>query len=388
LRLLTIQNTGYLMGYIYDFNQFSRVIHQLKEFRRFSNNVLDNSPIPTWVANFDKSILYVNSAMEDKTGFSRSYLIGEKPPYPFWPEDCIDEYMEDLHDSFNQGLRGTLRKLCRKNGDILWVEIYSKAIKENGYLKYYISSWVDLTYERHLQEDLQFYIAEVTKAQEEERRRIARDLHDETAQSLAILCGEVKQIIEHSDTDNEVLARLRRIPESIEAILHDVRVISNNLRPALLEKLGLISSLTMLAKEAEEKGRLNCGVETDGSKRRLPPDIELTLFRIVQEALSNVIKHAHASSVSIRLVYNDSDIELNVADDGCGFKTPSHWAALSREGKLGIMNISERVRLFGGNLIIESALGEGSTLKVSIPISVSGHPKPAREGQVKIRHLG
>jgi signal transduction histidine kinase len=215
---------------------------------------------------------------------------------------------------------------------------------------------------RQRQESLQSYVRQVTHAQEEERRRIARELHDETAQELVHLVRKVEQLRDAPD--------LTRATDDLLTIargtLQSVRRYSRDLRPSILDDLGLVAAIEMVVEEAN--GRLPNGARltVTGTPRRVDGPVELALFRIAQEALRNVEKHARATSATVDLDFHSGRIRLSMTDDGLGFAPPKNVADLSRVGKLGLLGMKERAELVGGSLEVHSSPGKGTRLVVRV----------------------
>jgi signal transduction histidine kinase len=204
-------------------------------------------------------------------------------------------------------------------------------------------------------------VQRVVEAQEQERARLARELHDETGQALTSILLGLKSLEEAVDTD-EGRASVAALRELVVTTLRDVRGLAVELRPAALDDFGLVPALERLADTFREKTGLDVALEAQLGDGRLDPTLETTLYRIVQEALTNVLKHAEAQHVSISLVRKDGSVAAVVEDDGRGF-TPE---APPREA-LGLIGMRERVGLVGGRISIESAPGAGTTLAVEVP---------------------
>ncbi len=219
---------------------------------------------------------------------------------------------------------------------------------------------------------LQEYTREVLRSQEAERQRISRDLHDETMQGLVGLAGRIelcrKALVEGA-TD-EVGARLAELHTLARDALADVQRMSRHLRPRMLEDLGLPAALQALCEELARhmpmaSARVHC--EIVGTPLRLPDELELTAFRVVQEALTNVRKHARrATRVNVTLSFEDGELLTLIEDDGPGF-TPDTSESWMREGHLGLAGMRERARLFGGELMVISAPGEGTYIRLRLP---------------------
>ncbi len=207
----------------------------------------------------------------------------------------------------------------------------------------------------------------VVAAQETERQRIARELHDETGQALTAL-GMGLRGLEGTlrGPDPEVVTKNLRQLETLAAhSLDELQRLISDLRPSHLDDLGLPSALRWYANDFEERTRLDVSVEIQGDEKPVSSPVKTALFRIVQEALTNVIKHAQAKRVHISLIYAGEEVRIRVKDDGKGFE-----ARAARPGKRstwGLRNMEERAAQLGGRFEINSRPGEGTTIEVSIP---------------------
>ena len=212
------------------------------------------------------------------------------------------------------------------------------------------------------------YMMQVTRVQEEERKRIAQELHEETVQSLSALCLATESIIKAKRRNSrDTLADLEELREKINHVIEQVRSFSYGLRPGVLDYLGLIAALETLTDELHEKG-IKANITTSGKERSLPPDVEITLFRIAQESLSNIKKYSLATQVNVSVVYSDTKIKLIIVDKGQGFSLPERLIELANEGKLGLIGIEERTRLYGGSFSIHTRPRKGTKITITLPL--------------------
>lgn len=230
----------------------------------------------------------------------------------------------------------------------------------------------DVTEQRRMQENLRFYVSEVLKAQEKERLRIARELHDDTAQALTGLSRRLDMLADTLTSSDdqprqEIAERLEELRGQSDTILEGVRRFSRDLRPPVLDDLGLLPALKWLATSLEEQHGIAANIRVLGEQHRLPDDTELALFRIAQEALNNTAKYAGASAVELAVDFRSGGITLAISDDGKGFEVPRGITDLASSGKLGIIGMQERVRLLGGTLDIHSESGSGTSVTVTVP---------------------
>jgi two-component system, NarL family, sensor histidine kinase DegS len=211
-------------------------------------------------------------------------------------------------------------------------------------------------------------VQQITRTQEEERNRIARDLHDETAQTLYALNRQVDNYIRSSGThlSPETTELLKNVGEQIRSILQGVRRFSQNLRPPMLDDLGLLATIRWLVRDLQERGKLEATLTVTGSERRLPSHVELTIFRVIQEASRNVEKHAQATKIDFTIDF-DETIRITITDNGKGFELKGELAELPRGGRLGLVGMEERVHLIGGKMKIESELAKGTRILIEVP---------------------
>jgi signal transduction histidine kinase len=202
----------------------------------------------------------------------------------------------------------------------------------------------------------------VVEAQEEERRRLARELHDETGQALASILLGLKTLEEASDV-TELRERVAALRSRVVETLQDVRRLAVELRPAALDDFGLEPALERLASGFAEQTGLKVELESRLHDERLPQEVETVLYRIVQEALTNVVKHADAGRVSIVVTRRSGSVGAIVEDDGRGFDSEQ-----DANGGIGLIGMRERVALLDGSLTIESGNGKGTTLVVEVPL--------------------
>jgi signal transduction histidine kinase len=201
----------------------------------------------------------------------------------------------------------------------------------------------------------------VVTAQELERQRLARELHDETGQALTSILLGLKSV-EDAKSSTEAAAAAAQLRELVVSTLQDVRRLAVELRPKALDDFGLVSALERLVETFREQTGIQVDLEPRLGKDRLPPDVETTLYRITQEALTNVVKHAEARRVSIVLTRRDASISAVIEDDGRGFGKDD-----AGENGLGLLGMRERIALVGGRLDVESSPGSGTTLSIEVP---------------------
>ncbi len=215
--------------------------------------------------------------------------------------------------------------------------------------------------------------ARLAEAQESEARRLSRELHDEVGQDLAGLAYLIRARL--SSTPQDPQQDMVRSMEIIETLMEKVRDLSQSLRPAVLDDLGLMPALEWLTERVESDTDLRVKLESKGPEDRLNPGTETTAYRIVQEALTNVVRHADTDHADVSVNRGESVLEVSIQDEGAGFDP----AAVDGSTSHGLSGMRERVKSLGGELEVRSSPGEGTRLKIRLPIEGNG-AEPPRPG--------
>ena len=215
------------------------------------------------------------------------------------------------------------------------------------------------------QEGLRDYIGAITSAQEEERLRLARELHDDTIQSVIALKQRV-QLAQKSVKDQTSRRTLGELENLAEQTIENLRRMTRALRPIYLEDLGLVTALEMLVRETSQNNTVDIRFRKTGEERRLSHEVELAFYRIAQEALSNVVRHSQATQAELLIVFREKETRLEVQDNGIGFEMPKSPTDFAPNGHFGLLGMRERADLMGARLEVESAPGKGTKLKVNL----------------------
>ncbi len=210
---------------------------------------------------------------------------------------------------------------------------------------------------------MQNYITAIMRGQEDERLRLARELHDDTIQSLIAIQQRIEMAQKALAKDPALAtAKMTDVNEVLADTMTSVRRFVRDLRPTYLENLGLIPALEMLTRES------NANFRVLGKEQRLDTERELALYRIMQEALRNSEKHAHASHIAVSLAFDVNEVTATVEDDGQGFDAPEAPAGYAQAGHFGLMGMQERAQLFGGSVYVKSERGKGTKVVAYVPI--------------------
>ncbi len=343
-------------------------LEQLRQSEENYRGLFENATGAIEVHDLNGKIVNANKAFEKLTGYSVEEVQGMSATKFLAPKDvkAVEELLRAQYrgDPVDNLIEFPLR---RRDGSQAVVELMPSLIIRNGHPVGVQSIVRDVTEQRRMQENLRYYVSQVLKAQESERLRIARELHDDTAQALTGVSRRLDMLSSGADVPEDIAHRLDELRDQTDTILDGVRRFSQDLRPPVLDDLGLLPALKWLLIALEEQDGIESNTRLLGDPRRLPKDAELALFRIAQEALSNVRKHSHASAVELTLDFRDQRIAMTVADNGDGFELPPTAGDLASSGKLGVIGMQERARLLGGTIDIESKPGEGTKVVVTVP---------------------
>jgi len=222
---------------------------------------------------------------------------------------------------------------------------------------------------RSYQSGMRDYLSAITQGQEEERTRLAHELHDVSIQGLIALKQRGQMALKALGSDPaRATARLQELNGLIDKEIAGLRRLIGDLRPIYLEDLGFVPALEMLSRQMQERYCLALHLAVRGDPVRLAPDIELAAYRIVQQALANVAAHAQARNAWLDVTFSPEHLTLVVRDDGVGFTPPEQPAALVHQGHFGLMGMRERALLYGGQLTVTSAPGQGAIITARLPL--------------------
>lgn len=215
----------------------------------------------------------------------------------------------------------------------------------------------------------QVYMSRIFKAHEDERQRIAQELHDDTVQELLVIANRAQTLVSggSSGTSPKVRKTAEWIRDAILQLLENLRRLSLDLRPSVLDDIGLVPALRLMVDHLNQEGEINTKMVVDGTEKKLRPEAEVTIFRIVQEALNNVRRHAKATEAVVTLEFNSESLEIMVQDNGKGFSLNETIRNLTNEGKLGLIGMQQRAKSLNSTFNIYSQPGEGTLVSIEIP---------------------
>jgi signal transduction histidine kinase len=211
------------------------------------------------------------------------------------------------------------------------------------------------------------YISKILESQENERLRLARELHDDTVQSLLVIANRAQYIIPPGDINlDEVKRNAEWIKDATLQAAEDVRRVSRDLRPRLLDDLGLIPALRWLVDRLGQESGINTQILVDDEEYKLSPQAEVAIFRVVQEALNNIKRHSEATDAVVNLEFVSERLKITIKDNGRGFRPPRKLDRLAAKDKLGLIGMRQRIDFLGGTFQIHSSPGNGVLLSIEV----------------------
>lgn len=346
-----------------------KTVKDMKLARQNYEELFTNASDAIWVHNLEGNITLVNKACEKLSGYPVSELPGKNVLEFLTPETL--SIARQVKDKLLRGETMEHRyeqRLIKKDGSEAIMQLTTRLIVSDGKPQAFHNMAHDITEERRLQDNLQFYLRQVLQAQEEERKRLARELHDDASQQILLLTHGIDNIAYKAErySPQELRNELGKLYELSQQTYQNIKHYAQALRPSILDDLGLVAAIKWLAEEIHKLSGIEIQVKADIIPL-LPPETQLVLFRIVQEALNNVQRHSGASQASITVECQEAECRVTISDNGKGFKLPRQLSEFAGQGKLGLTGMAERVQLIGGELEVSSQEGKGTTIVVKVP---------------------
>jgi len=337
--------------------------------------IADTAPVMIWMSGVDKLCIYFNQRWLDFTGRSVEAEMGSGWTDGVHREDlahCLETYSTafDRRAPFRMTYR-----LRRNDGEYRWIlDQGVPRFELDGSFAGYIGSCVDITEQKLAEEARSKMSQKLVEAQEQERRWLARELHDDISQRISLLALTLQSLQQNPPSSRAVLRkRLGEEFTRVSELASDIDALSHRLHSPTLRNTGLATAAALFCREMADLKK----IEIDFHASKLPSDLakptEVCLFRVLQEALHNAVKHSGSRHIEVSLRGSLRQIELTVRDWGCGF-VPEEAA----EGSgLGLVNMRERLKLIGGKFSIDSQVGVGTTIRAAAPLDLAS--EPARE---------
>jgi len=346
-----------------------RAEEALRESEERYRELFENARDAIYVHDLDGHYTSVNRAAETLSGYTRDEILGRHFT-SFVAKEHIGHASNCLLAKLEKEGETTYEvEVIAKDGRRVPVEVSSRAIYENGVIVGVQGTARDITERKQTQDTLRMFSRQLIEAQEDERRRIARDLHDQIGQTLTAVKMNL-YTVQRFCSAPEAAHCLKDNIDAVDEALRLVRDLSVDLRPPLLDDLGLATALCWYVDRYEKRAGVTTEVliEMPNRNERFSRDLETACFRIAQEALTNVVRHARATHVLLQLTRKESSLQMIVKDDGAGFDPGVLRRRARRIATLGLLGMQERAHAAGGVLEIHSKLSRGTELRFSVPV--------------------
>lgn len=348
----------------------------LRESEKRFRLVADTAPVLIWMSGTDKLCNFFSEGWLKFTNRTIEEELGEGWVSGVHPEDvrrCVEIYSASFDARVDFEMEYRLRRF---DGQYRWIVHYGvPRFESDGKFCGYIGSCVDITDRKTFVETLHGLTGRLIRVQDEERTRIARELHDDFSQRLALLgisLGQLWKTLPESAMEERT--RVEEMLRGTKELSSDLHSLSHQLHSSKLEHVGLVPALTGLCKEISEKYRIEIHFTKSNLTTKIPKDVAFCLFRIAQEALGNVVKHSQAKSGHVELGANADGVSLRIRDDGRGFDTEHR----KPEAGIGLIGMQERIRLVGGRFLVKSEPMRGTEILVEAPLYSSTNDAETR----------
>lgn len=341
--------------------------------RNFVFHALDTLPGVFYVFNAEGRFLRWNRQMEETTGYDMEEM-GRISSADIVPPERRASHRETVGEILNgMGAEGETELYC-KDGRRIPYHYVARHFEWQGQ-HCVVGMGVDMTDRKEAERRAQIYLEEmqqlsarILETQEEERRNLARELHDELGQGLTAVLLGLRELAHQTDPD-ALATQIKATSAIMTGLAQEVRALSLNLRPSVLDDLGLAAAVRWYIRERVESTGLRAVLTIEKNLPRLSAIRETACFRVLQSALTNVLRHANAQEVQVGLHHADGNLVLEIHDDGRGFKLKAARQAALGGKSLGLLGMEERVRLAGGRFAISSIPGQGTQIRVELPVA-------------------
>jgi hypothetical protein len=335
--------------------------------------LLDNIPDMAWLKDRDCRYLAVNTAYQEILGVPEKAVLG-KTPDEIWPAEIAEVYLRTDRRVLKSGRRWRYEESrLDSSGDLRWFETIKSPIRDDaGHIIGTVGISRDISERKAAEGELIRSRAQLRElsnylqsVREEERARISRELHDELGQTLTALKMELGWLRERVPAEPALVrTRLDRLTSIVDQSVVDLQRIAADLRPMILDELGLVSAVQWLTQNFSERSALSIELSFDRQDVAYASDVSTAAFRIAQESLTNIVRHSRATSARVSVRHADGELQIEISDNGRGTDLTQ-----SKRKRLGLLGMEERAHMLGGSMQIDSSPGHGTRICVRLPLT-------------------
>jgi PAS domain S-box-containing protein len=357
-----------IRGTIQDITQIKRAEEELRKKEELYRNLVENISELFFVCDAKGNITYASPSLYTITGFTLQDLVGHSYVDFVMPEDragvenhyraCIVQGVLDTKCEF---------RALYKKGTYGWIEVVTRIIRDDaGNLLEYRNLARDISDRIHARELRDAFSRQQLQAQENERKRIAGELHDSIGQELLIIKNRALLAMDENNSKEEILEQLQEVSQIASQAIDETRQIAYNLRPYQIDRLGIKKALESIVSRMTRAANIALISEVDSIDGLLPKENEIHLYRIIQECVNNVIKHAQATQVSLKVQHLKNVLMISFSDNGKGFAVPIPKGQVPESSGMGLAGMAERVRLLGGTWHIVTSAEHGTRIEIIV----------------------
>ncbi len=362
-----------LVGMAQDITDQKIADEKLRKSEHKYRLLFENNPMPMWMSSIPElNILDVNEAALRQYGYTREEFL-RLNSMDLRPAEDAEMFFKETDTTAPAAGTSLQWRHKKKDGTIIYVEIFNYQIIYEG-KPVWLGLSIDITEKTKAEallkksyEDIRKLASHLQEVREEERAHMAREIHDELGQQLTGLKMDISWLARKKDIDaDQREAKMKEILTFIDGTVNTVRKISAELRPSILDDLGLVEALEWWSTEFEKRAGITCQFQSPNYPLEVPNSLAIGLFRIYQESLTNVARHAHATKVFAKLEADNHQLILKITDDGKGFDTSN----IGHKKTLGLLGMKERTLMMGGAYEIKSQPGKGTTVTIAAPFEI------------------